>query len=120
MTESTPDTPDFDAAGKKLWSEVTTKWTLRPDELRVLEDACHEADLIDDLAAAAKGADKLVKGSMGQMVINPLISELRQHRTALRTLLSSLKLPDEAGSEGDSPRSVGARNAAQSRWGKTG
>jgi hypothetical protein len=34
---------------------------------------------------------------MGQQEINPLISELRQHRSALASLLKQLALPDEAG-----------------------
>ena len=39
-----------------------------------MEDAAREADLIDDLAAALVDAPRLVMGSQGQQVINPLIS----------------------------------------------
>lgn len=124
-TPKLPSTPrELERAGRKLWREIARsgKYELRPDELRVLEDACREADLIDDLAAEAKGAPKMVRGSQGQDVINPLISELRQHRTALRSLLAALHLPDDDdGSVGaESSRSTGARKAAQARWGKTG
>lgn len=115
-----------DGAGRRLWKQIcgtdTAKYVLRADELRILEDACREADLIDELAEEAKGCDKLVRGSMGQRVINPLISELRQHRTTLATLLSKLKLPDlpDEGNPGaEQPRSTAARNAAQSRWSKS-
>jgi hypothetical protein len=38
----------------------------------------------------------LVKGSQGQQVINPLISEVRQHRNCVASLLKWLKLPDVA------------------------
>lgn len=120
-TKRKPSRPkDLDKAGAKLWREIITsgKYELRPDEVRILEDACRQADLIDDLAEAAKDADKLVAGSMGQLVINPLIAELRQHRNTLASLLGKLKLPDEADeSSGESPRSTSARKAAQSRWG---
>lgn len=112
-----------DGSGRRLWKEIVTsrKYELRPDELLILEHACREADLIDELAAAAKVAPKTVRGSMGQQVIHPLISELRQHRTTLATLLSKIKLPDDdAGQGGAQPRSTSARTAAQSRWGKTG
>jgi hypothetical protein len=54
------------------------------------------------------------KGSMGQQVINPLISELRQHRATLASLLGRLNLPDEA--TDSVPRSVQARDAAHARW----
>lgn len=111
------EAPDgLESAGAKLFTDIANKWVLRADELRVLEDACGEADLVDDLKAAMVGQDRLVKGSQGQLVINPLISEQRQHRTALATLLKQLRLPDEA----DTPeaRSTQARAAANSRWSK--
>lgn len=104
----------------RFWRELTRKYTFRPDERRILEDACSEIDLIDDMAAAAKGAERIVKGSMGQPVINPLISELRQHRITLASLLRQLQLPEEVSGAvpGGAVRSVKARKAAQARWGK--
>jgi hypothetical protein len=54
-----------------------------------------ECDLIDELAAAAKGAPLTVLGSQGQPVINPLISGLRLHRATLASLLKQLPLPDD-------------------------
>lgn len=103
-------------AGAKLYRDIAAKWELRPDEQRVLLDACAEADLVDDLAAAMKGQPKLVTGSQGQLVINPLISEQRQHRTALAGLLKQLRLPDEADTQ--EARSSAARAAANARWSK--
>lgn len=119
---SKPSMPrDLERAGRKLWRDIARsgKYELRPDELRVLEDACREADLIDDLAQEAKGAPKMVRGSQGQDVINPLISELRQHRATLKSLLGALQLPDDDDVFGESRRSVAARKAAQARWGKS-
>ena len=110
---------DLDAAGTRLWDQITEKYQLRSDEARVLEDACREADLIDVLTAGMRNADLLVKGSMGQQVINPMVSELRQHRATLASLLGKLNLPDDAGS-GAKPRSVSARKAAAARWGSAG
>jgi hypothetical protein len=101
---------------------MIAKYEFRPDELRILEDCCAEIDLIDDLASRQRGAERVVKGSMGQPVINPLISELRQHRATLATLLGKLQLPDDdAGSVSDSVpgsrvRSTAARHAANARW----
>lgn len=104
------------APGKRLWSDITSEWTLRPDELRVLEDACAEADLIDSLKRAMVKQPKLVRGSQGQQVINPMISELRQHRVALAGLLKQLRLPDPADTA--EARSTAARAAANARWNK--
>lgn len=109
----------FGPSGARLWAEIAGgQWSLRPDELRVLEDACREADLIDGLASELSGSELLVTGSMGQPVVNPLVSELRQHRATLASLVGKLKLPD--GDDESVPRSTQARSAAQSRWSKTG
>ncbi len=111
-----PAPEGLEKAGAKLFTDIANKWSLRPDELRVLEDACAEADLVDDLKAAMAGQDRLVKGSQGQLVINPLISEQRQHRTAMASLLKQLRLPDEADTA--EARSTQARSAANARWSK--
>ncbi|MCK9496749.1 MAG: hypothetical protein M0R75_14825 [Dehalococcoidia bacterium] len=108
------------AKGRRFWQEVTGKYDLRIDELRILEDACREVDLIDRIEKAlnARGAQLTVRGSQGQPVANPLIAEVRQHRTVLKSLLSSLKLPDEAADQ--EKRSTSAREAAMARWSRRG
>lgn len=109
------------ARGKALWNEIVDKYDLRPDELRVLEAAAFEADIIATLEDGMKGADLMVKGSQGQLVINPLIPELRQHRSTQAGLLRQLKLPDDPGAAGaDEDRSTQAREAANARWGNGG
>jgi hypothetical protein len=100
----------------RFWRDVVAKYDLRPDELRVLEDACREVDLIDTLRKGMANSPLYMRGSMGQQVINPIVPELRQHRATLAVLLKHLKLPDESFRQ--APRSVGARAAAQVRWGK--
>jgi hypothetical protein len=72
----------------------------------------------EDLGAALAGAPKLVKGSQGLLVINPLIPEVRQHRSALASLLKQLKIPDVEPAAGQDKRSTQARAAAMSRWQK--
>lgn len=112
-------------AGKTLWKGIAgpKKWELRADELRVLEDACREADLVSVLDAglilAISRGDLTVKGSQGQDVINPLISELRQHRATLAGLLRQLKLPDENAAQTAGALSAQNRaNVTQGRWAK--
>ncbi len=119
----------LEAAGKKLWNDIAKEYDLRPDEYRILEDACKQADLVDFISAAQKKEPLLIEGSQGQMVLNPLVSELRQHRTTLSNLLAKLKLPDlsSTGGEGGgdptpaaNDRATKARDAANARWSRRG
>lgn len=115
------------ARARRLWDDVTDTYQLRPDELAILVDACRELDIVDRLERELDGADAMVRGSMGQPVVNPLLAEVRQHRSCAQRLLNSLKLPDDpgeqgAGSSGSSSssstasRSTQARAAAAARW----
>lgn len=120
---STAPTPkNLKVSGARLWRDVASKYVLRPDELRVLEDACREADLIDQIQAGLVGAPLYMTGSMGQKVANPLFAEIRQHRATFASLMRQLALPDEdsssGGGGGESPRSAAARKAANARWSK--
>ncbi|MEM9134294.1 MAG: P27 family phage terminase small subunit [Actinomycetota bacterium] len=103
-----------------LWDEVAGSgtYTLRPDELRLLEDVCRQADLVDKLERAIKDAPLTVKGSMGQMVAHPVLQEIRQHRATLHRLTAQLKLPDApAGKQGTrGSNSDRARAVANARW----
>ena len=105
-------------AGRRIWTTVAKTYDLRIDELRVLEDACREADLIDRIQAELSDPDHelVVKGSMGQPVSSPLVQEIRQHRSTLQRLLAGLKLPDEVAADRGQEASAGARKAAMARW----
>lgn len=109
--------PGLGDSAQSLWADVTSQYDLRVDELQVLEQACREADLIAKLEQAQATEPMLTTGSMGQKVISPYISELRQHRAIFSQLLRQLKLPDENGA---SERSSAARAAANARWGNRG
>lgn len=104
----------LEAKGKRIWKEVTKNYELRTDELDILEDICRESDLIDRLEKDLEGADLMVRGSQGQDVANPLVSEVRQHRATKKSLWASLKLPDE----GNVTSIAGnqQRDAANERW----
>ncbi|WNI15226.1 hypothetical protein [Actinacidiphila sp. ITFR-21] len=112
--------PDgLEQRGSELWEAIASGFELRQDELRVLEDACREADLIERLHQAHLSAPLVVTGSMGQPVASPLVQELRAHRALLARLLGTLKLPDDderQASDGQR-RTVQARKAAMVRWG---
>lgn len=107
-------------SGSDLWAQVTGKYALRADELRVLLDACREADLIDLLSESLAGSDPITRGSQGQPVVNPLVPEIRQHRATLAGLLGKLKLPDDETSDSAGRVSAQARSAANARWSRRG
>lgn len=98
--------------GKRTWQEVTNKYELRADELDILEDICREIDLINVLEKEMKELPLMMKGSQGQDVVNPLVTELRQHRATKRSLWASLKLPDEVEEFEENAQ----RKGGQSRW----
>lgn len=109
----------LDSEGAALWDSVTSLHTdLGPDTVRTLVDACREADLVQRLEDALRGADLMVKGSQGQLVASPLVSEIRQHRSVLSALLKALKLPQTAGdaARAEQETSEKARAAVRARW----
>ena len=102
--------------GAALWASVTDRYSLRPDELAILADACHEADIIEELKGEFATRDLITTGSMGQDVAAPHVSEIRQHRTTLASLLTKLRLPDDEGKEGGSSASEAGRALVNNRW----
>lgn len=97
-----------DGAGRRLWRSVVGSYTLRPDELCILENACHLADDITYWEAeaaesiAAAGGERLVRGSTGQRVVNKLLiradkakAEVLKVRTAQVNMIAKLNLPDD-------------------------
>lgn len=117
MAPKTP--PKLGAHGKALWQSIVPDYELRPDEVRILMDACREADLIGRLHDELEVSPLTVKGSMGQEVSSPLVSEIRQHRTVLAGLLSKIKIPDSPAGAAQKRAAVSdaARSAARARWG---
>jgi ABC-type hemin transport system ATPase subunit len=119
VTETRPRMPaGFGPRGRAFWRSVVTDFALRADEVLVLEHAARTVDVLARIDEALADAPLTVKGSMGQLVEHPLMSEGRAQRAALARLLAQLKLPDSdaravvtAGQ-----RSVAARAAVMERW----
>jgi hypothetical protein len=101
--------------GRKLWREVVKDHNLRPDQCRILLEACCEADLIDRLQADLKDTPTTTRGSMGQEVAHPILSELRQHRGTLNTLIRGLALEDTDTSAVDANRAAREAGTALAR-----
>jgi len=114
MTDSPRKSPPkgLDKRGRKFWRDVVSAYSLRPDELVLLETAAKCLDLIAELEGGMVGQPLTVKGSRDQEREHPILSEMRQQRALLNRTLAQLKLPDQ---------NVGVkvnqnRDAGMSRW----
>lgn len=110
--------------GLELWTDITGEYELRFDELRILETACREWDLMCGMDAQLNSeldaGNWSVRGSMGQDVAHPLLAEIARHRALFARLVSQLKLPDEGAVDSPQSRSDAARAMAHARWAKSG
>jgi hypothetical protein len=100
VAERRPKMPNgLGTEGRKLWREIVGTFDVieEPHKRRILFDACKTADLIDRLDEAMNGQPLTAKGSMGQLVIHPLIAQSQAARTQLAQLLSRLNFapPEE-------------------------
>lgn len=108
--------------GIRLWkSVIDVHPEFGPDGVRLLVDACREADVIQRLEDELRKSPLMVRGSQGQLVASPLVSEVRQHRSVLAALLKGLKLVQpvagaDASRLAEQAASEKARAAARARW----
>ena len=111
---------DFGPAGARLVESITSEFDFsnEPAKLAVLHRAGRTADTIAALEAEAATQSLTAKGSMNQVVINPLIAEARAQTSLLDKLLKSLGLPesDEETAARAEQRRRQAKKAAQTRW----
>lgn len=125
-TRKSPAPAGLNAAGKRLWDDITRQVAddgleLDASEKRVLADACRTADDAARLSSALETAPVEVVGSTGQPMPNKLFDEVRKSRSLIASLLKQLDLdPSEHRGTGSGSRttSTSARAAAQVRWSK--
>lgn len=108
-------------AGRALWRDVLADladgWELDARELHMLKRACRCADELERLDAAVDAEGVTVKGSRGQLVVNPGLSEARQLRLAQLRLLSAIEVVDPVTARrAATPAQARGRHAAESRW----
>lgn len=118
---SIPASPEhLGEAGTDLWIRVNTEFDMsqEPQKQAILEQSCRTVDQIALLEEAREQAPMTAKGSAGQLVIHPLIAEIRQQRGSLNTLMKSLGLPDSDEDTLDraARRSEAGKKAAKARW----
>jgi hypothetical protein len=122
-----PDSPKppkgLGERGLELWHRIVAGYEgfdEAPEKLILLEEAARTADLVARLQAAVDADDDLTtKGSMGQRVASPHLTELRQYRTQLASLLN--RLVAGAGEDSDTGGTVLSRSdvgrlGAAARW----
>ena len=126
-----PSPPDgLGVVGQDLWisivgTEDDPKYELRPDELRILEDACRASDVVARLEAYLAEPDTplMVASANRSTVLNPAIQEVRMQRQFVAQSLRSLRLPDpDADDASGRPMTTSelARKAANARWARRG
>jgi hypothetical protein len=100
-----PYPPDLGDRGKRLWDYITATYELSVMELEQVAEIASMADDLASLRAAlrAQGADLLITGSVGQIVVSPLVKESREHRLVFDKLITSLKMPDPRDENGRLP-----------------
>src|SRR5690349_5778983 len=110
MTKAVRPPTGLGSGGAGLWRSIAKQWAaddLAPDarERRLLEDACHEADVLDalavELADAMSDGRLTVKGSMGQPVTHPHVAECRRSRAQIAALLGKLGMDQPVADAGD-------------------
>jgi hypothetical protein len=95
-------TPDLGKRGKAFWDLIASAYDLAPSEQELLLETCRTLDLVERLEERLDGGTD-----------TRTAAELRQQRLALGRLLSQLSIPQDTL---ESPQTIRARKAAQSRW----
>lgn len=113
------------AEGRTLWRAIASQVAedglkLDQRELKLLEAACREQDMLARIEAALVDAPLTVKGAQAQLVSHPLIGEARRSRSQIASLLKAIGLDDPGvgagGGRGSRTTSVSARAAANARY----
>ncbi len=108
--EGDPSLPDdLGERGQRLWNAFTeSNPNFGQGEIELLVEACRLVDRLTTLEAELESLPLTVKGSRGQPVPQPLLSEIRAERGLLAKLIEALN-PKKSRSE------AGRQNALQRR-----
>jgi len=81
-------------AGRAKWREATQEFVFDPLETATLLQICRLTDRLQALEDESATSPPTTKGSRGQVVLSPIIQEIRLTSLALAKLCKSLDLPD--------------------------
>ncbi|MCB0060972.1 MAG: hypothetical protein KDE19_02610 [Caldilineaceae bacterium] len=94
----------LEARGREIWDAVTAEHNLDAAGYLLLGEIARTADIIERLSAALRSnsqewtrlsedVEEIADGAIRvQIVVNPILGEVRSQRLALRQLLSHLKI----------------------------
>jgi P27 family predicted phage terminase small subunit len=90
---------NLDPEGRALWRSIASQVAgdglqLDQRELKLLESACREQDMLARIELALETAPLTVKGAQSQLVAHPLIGEARRSRAQIASLLKAIGLDD--------------------------
>jgi hypothetical protein len=105
----------LDAAGTRLWREVTRYYDLAPHELELLRQACRVVDVLARIDVTLMDSELVVEGHAGQPRAHPMLAASAVQREVLDALFRSMGLPMPNEAEGRR-RSKSAVALAQARW----
>jgi hypothetical protein len=88
-------------AGRRLWKSVLSDFELGGHEQLILVQACHVADVCEELQAVIGRDGPMLEGADGPR-LHPACRELRQQRITLARLVVCLRVPlgDEDAKDG--------------------
>jgi len=101
--------------GQAFYDEITDLYDLSIAEHALLVQACQTLDLLARLQAEIDNGELTAKGSMGQTVSAPSVTEIRGHRATFQSLVKAIGLP--ASDSIADVKSQKAAASARARWG---
>lgn len=116
-TSKTPAPPTgLGTRGRRYWRRVLGSYELSDSECELLHEVCRTLDRLDLLDEAVLTIGATTKGSAGQEVVNPALTEARGQQALLHRLVAALALPDEDGDPVPTGHQLRAVAANAARW----
>lgn len=79
--------------GKAFWKEMQSEIEFDGPQTQVLWEACRTLDRLEALDDVIAAEGVTARGSTGQVVVHPAVSEARQLQVVLTRLVTALNLP---------------------------
>lgn len=118
MTTERKAPSGISAGARSFWRQIASKYELRPDEYALLDRAVRVKTRLETLDKALETADLTHTNRYGEVVINPLMKEVRAQELVLSRLLAQLGIPDDESASAGKPGASSLAGAAlvRKRW----
>lgn len=108
------------AAGKQMWTEITSEVELSSGELQILRRAVRAVDMADRIERELANQPLSVPGYSGQPRPHPLVKTLQEQHLLIRRLVDSLGIPLPEEEKALTAAQRHAQHAARVRWAREG